>query len=93
MEIICCHENVLTETSTTKQPRFYYWLHYFVDVFTEALPNNVLLQLVPETCFDNPLSSNVLFRHNIKRLGGRRHVGFYLIVLNLPEGSLSFTIE
>jgi hypothetical protein len=61
-------------------------------MFTEALPSNVLFQLVvPETCFDNLLSSNGLFLRDIKRLGDRGHIGFSLIVLNLAEGSLSFT--
>jgi hypothetical protein len=57
---------MLTKTLATNQPRFYSWLRYLENVFTEALPSSVLFQLVvPEAYFNNTLSSSGLFRHNI----------------------------
>jgi hypothetical protein len=38
--MIHCHENVLTETLATKEHKFYCWLRYHGNVFTEALPGN-----------------------------------------------------
>jgi hypothetical protein len=42
---------LLTKLLATTQPRFYCWLSYLENVFTEALPSNVLSHLVPETRF------------------------------------------
>jgi hypothetical protein len=36
----------LLKTLAPKQPRFYIWVRYLENVFTEALPSNVLFQLV-----------------------------------------------
>jgi hypothetical protein len=47
----------------TKQARFYFSLRHLENVFAEALPSNILFQIVGTMCFKSPLSSNGLFRH------------------------------
>jgi hypothetical protein len=56
------------------------------------LPSNVLIQLVvPETCFNHPLSSNGLLQQSSFEENGKSGRGVYSRIMEHPAHSPDFT--